>query len=516
MAEQPCTLVDLCSSLINTYNASILNEAPPVLQQSCLNEAIKCVEQTPTHNGKHRNVLMQLINNQYTKKRPEVNYIGGPISLTCHWSKEYQKLIYIFGEAHSTQTDCPFESNQMLIEEYLYQFVMNTNALVDIIFEVDAFTGPEYKIPLSQSKFKDFRMYRIGTTFEQCIHPPPTLPEQCNLSRIHYFDVRRNETIGVDPISAFIFEYDDIIKMPFQYEEHLVEALVTFAIAKINILNSFLIEPRDTDNFKKFWISQLYLNKHVVKELDRIDHPISGIIKNFIETQILLEATEYHELLRSNTIEILKRIKKYEDLKKYPDRASIFNFPLTAEDDLNFLTSFEEVSNSCISINLRFPDAYTLARIFKKFKIDTTIEQKKRHTDEPVEPHNIIIYAGHDHSQIYRKFLEEEVGFERIAKIGSYEYSPELRPQNCINMFEFKEMQPLFSGWPPPKMPNMTNDKKKKRSMCNIMICKQNYTSKRLPRKDTYGMYGGVGAEDRIRSTDNKRYDPKKRVNKRH
>ena len=39
-------------------------------------------------------------------------------------------------------------------------------------------------------------------------------------------------------------------------------------------------------------------------------------------------------------------------------------------------------------------------------------------TDQPIRAHNIIIYAGETHSEIYRKFLEQNT-FKEIGKAGN-------------------------------------------------------------------------------------------------
>ena len=95
-----------------------------------------------------------------------------------------------------------------------------------------------------------------------------------------------------------------------------------------------------------------------------------------------------------------------------------------------------------------------MARVFKKFDIDTEDLDKKRPTDEPEEPHNIIIYGGTAHCKIYRKFLTQ-LGFEDKGSAGELDYE-NLIPghvEKCINMSAIK--QPLFSDWPPIK-PNLS------------------------------------------------------------
>jgi len=83
-----------------------------------------------------------------------------------------------------------------------------------------------------------------------------------------------------------------------------------------------------------------------------------------------------------------------------------------------------------------------LARIFKTFQIDGP---KKRPTDEPAEPHNIIIYAGNLHSQRYRKFLSY-LGFRVVEEAGPLETPETPKPgeRNCVDITDI--IQPFFSN----------------------------------------------------------------------
>jgi hypothetical protein len=100
-----------------------------------------------------------------------------------------------------------------------------------------------------------------------------------------------------------------------------------------------------------------------------------------------------------------------------------------------------------------FTDAYLLARIFKTFQINNP--EKRRLVDEPSQPHNIIIYAGSNHSNNYREFLDF-IGFKTLEKSGegfNNDYV-NLTYNKCININypnypETKSIsQPLFNNWP--------------------------------------------------------------------
>jgi hypothetical protein len=107
-------------------------------------------------------------------------------------------------------------------------------------------------------------------------------------------------------------------------------------------------------------------------------------------------------------------------------------------------------------VNSLIVDGYLLGRVFKTFDIDTQDLNKQRPTDEPSEPHNIIIYAGNAHSNNYRRFLEKKLGFITIGCVGKdWRDFPEHMtkedeekekpiPANCIDMEDFP--QPFFSN----------------------------------------------------------------------
>jgi hypothetical protein len=68
-----------------------------------------------------------------------------------------------------------------------------------------------------------------------------------------------------------------------------------------------------------------------------------------------------------------------------------------------------------------------------------------RNTDEPSEPHNIIIYAGEGHARRVRKFLKDELDFKMINEKGDQTK----KKVNCIMMEDFP--QPFFSNHPDVK-----------------------------------------------------------------
>ena len=122
-----------CQTLITTYNASILKKLPGPLQESFLRGAKDCVEKNKVKTEtetKDRTVLAKLINNLIENETviqtlPNVGFMDGPLNISLHWSKTFQKLIYIFGEIHIGKR-CPLEhkdSTKKIETICLYRFL---------------------------------------------------------------------------------------------------------------------------------------------------------------------------------------------------------------------------------------------------------------------------------------------------------------------------------------------------------------------------------------------------------
>jgi hypothetical protein len=69
-----------------------------------------------------------------------------------------------------------------------------------------------------------------------------------------------------------------------------------------------------------------------------------------------------------------------------------------------------ELSTYFFYMSVLTMDIYCLARVFKKFEVETDFQ--------PKETHNIIIYAGDAHSKIYSEFIENELGHAPVYNEG--------------------------------------------------------------------------------------------------
>lgn len=519
MEVQP--LEDLCSKLITTYNTTILDKMGSDMKEALRQEAAeKCVD-----TNKQRTVLKELIDRHYNpvfqEKRRNLlpHYIGGPFNLTCHWSETYQKLIYIFGEEHSYKTDCQEfdEENQpagILIENFLHELIEISDCFLDLLVELEGYTGYEYIKDFSELEDSNYRLVKIATTFSSCINASERDTEinkpKCSCSRIHYFDVRSidgdHKQAGPDPVSLFIFEYINIMKQyPHIQDIEVVEAynfaykLIQMTIKYEGIMNGFLLEIKDDEDssYFQFWYGMLLKNHYTNKEFEHLgdNYNIGETIKQFIKNEMKLELKKEVQNNVSPCIPCCELINKIAKL--IMDNSKIIK--RTTLQDVELIENFASLINLVVtSANASVIDSYLLARIFKKFDLNSEKPEKRRSTDEPDEARNIIIYAGNGHSAKYRKFLKQ-IGFELLADIGEKNLEQEdleqeylkygKKPSNCINMkskdrphdtrlFKKWTMQPLFSQWPPEKDPKLDVSVKevkevkedKKSWGCNVMF----------------------------------------------
>jgi len=235
----------LCTNLIDTYNTNYLDKTDNVTQAVFLNESEKYLNSTSTPNVKGRQTLMKLILNHYKKQKPSPELIGGPRSLTLHWSKKYQMIIYTFGEYHSDIMDCDnlinekelveklrgkcekgeiynnktkrclkatgkegkkiikqYKPEMESVESFLYELIKTTDVFMDVYLEVPAYSGTQWKNHHSLLQ-GGLRIERLLTRFEKCIQYKSRHDEDCQLSRIHYFDVRKENRDGMNDVSKF-------------------------------------------------------------------------------------------------------------------------------------------------------------------------------------------------------------------------------------------------------------------------------------------------------------------------
>jgi hypothetical protein len=478
----PATTESYCEDLIETYNASIIEKFPDFLKDSFFTTAKDCLEQKPRRiveyqkRGfgqstkksfyKYRTVLATLIKNLDKEKKtpslPDVGFIEGPMNMTLHWSKKYKKLIYILGERHNGSVTCPKKEikNTSKIEDYLEKIFKNPIAFIDFYLEIEGFVisrgyqnefGGQGSLDLLRNKFKDCIDTKTRNFFSAC-----------NTSRMHFFDIRQGDIKNDIPLmtqfGSIFFDVKDNIDYGLQNYD--IEELrnSNFICRNPILIETFLDFFRYWDwlvkkianfgtqeEYEKFWYEQIYNFQILRKEINLMHSDVRPYLNWFIQTKL----TDYinYEDVKNVARNIMNIYDKYLlDKDKYYGKIKFKSIMLFYDEIINF-------SDICtININSLLTDAYLLARVFKTFQIEDP--KKQRLTDEPSEPHNIIIYAGNNHAIRCREFLTH-IGFKTLEKSGEgfYKYDKIINDK-CIDIKKENGIetptitQPLFNKWP--------------------------------------------------------------------
>ena len=467
---KPLRCKDIADLLIKTYRPSIIDSFTHKLKTACEQEALEIISKSDNYmHGRRRGrkVLAQLINNRknpYTK----VDFIGGPFNITHHWSNKYKKEIYIFGEHHDEIVDCPSnpDLNITNIEDFLrYIFFINPIVFSDFLLEMQAHVVPD---GYPEYEYNPSRMNILRSLFGRCIGPERTAPENapfCQNSRMHFFDIRQGKVkLGINSASLFdneiqhfVFKIKEELKVKgSEPEEYCVDTdflnKITEFIWRWKSFFYFFARYNDELNnrikHKKFWYDQLHSFNLVKKEITVMHTDVRPLLNIFIKKELdELLSFDYTEVATHSrdVLNMYKRIQEFNNEGFVKDTRYIEYYGLKYED-INFLIeSINSVFSKELSeFNALISDAYLLARIFKTFQIDDPERYNPRETDEPAEPHNIIIYAGNGHSQRYRKFLNY-LGFRLLEHSNELE-NPLPDRTNCLDMSRIT--QPLFSYCP--------------------------------------------------------------------
>ena len=440
---------DYCQTLITTYNASILKLFPEPIQESFLTTAKDCLEKNKVETGKERTVLATLISNldneKITPTLPNVGFMEGPLNISLHWSQRFQKLIYILGELHIGTKKCPpdKEESTSKIEDYLSFWFKNPTAYTDFYLEIEGFEIPDgYDgVEFEGQQNMDILRKQFSTCIDKLTRDKDL---NCQTSRMHFFDIRQgNIKGGIPPITMFLLKIVNLLTYIKYYpsDSNKISKLQIFCDDNKEYMDTLeKISKYSDQEYKEFWYDQLYSFQIIKKEIDRMDENVRPYLNYFIEKKL----KEY--IIENICIRDLIRLIFF-----YRNYKWINNIILCEVfyETLNNLVSYS------MNINSLFTDSYLLARIFKTFKINDLDPKKRRSVDEPSEPHNIIIYAGNNHSEICRQFLEF-IGFKTLEKSGkgfNRVYNG-LKYDKCIdieeaNLDKTKTItQPLFNTWP--------------------------------------------------------------------
>jgi len=462
------TCEEMCKILIETYNTSIIDYFSKDLQIACTEESLRTCTSTRYMRGNKRHVLARLISNKTNAQKPSrIDFVGGPFNLTYHWSSKYKKAVYIWGERHSAKIDYPKigDLHNVSIEKLLLDHFPNSIAFSDFYLEMQAFKIPGHP----EHDYSNYRLSILRNLFSKCVGPSRIYNQYCDTARMHFFDIRQGDVNGGTNSGSLFqtailnFVPDVKLKLKEYKRGRSHFSLTRFDDIKIltNIIRfverwrSFLDflalfdDNKNTKlNYKKFWYDQLR-NFHLLsKEISVMHTAIKPLLNIFIqeELDVLLSMVDYKQLAEhsKNVLSMGDRINNYI-MHLTTDEYGVIAPPLSCEDIEKLIRSINIIFiKGFIFFNALISDAYLLARIFKTFKINNKDNPYKRPTDEPAEPHNIIIYAGNLHSQRYRKFLKH-LGFRVLEEAGDLE-RPTPPFKNCVDIFHIS--QPFFSKCP--------------------------------------------------------------------
>jgi len=396
------------------------------------NEDKSLVEEVYTHfeTNNEKKVLCKLIDNHKNNKKPQPDFIGGPANLSCHWSEKYNKMIYIFGEQHTNQTNCdifpgfePKGSKNMNIEDFMLELYKTTDCFFDFYFERISGQNTEGE--------RDFNLTEINKKFLECITYEKRNNPDCKLTRTHYFDSNELEFYYNSKLS---FTVSDIINHQSVKESERKDIIdiylkegphKKYGIVKEELYN--LIQTSNSEKIKEYWRDQIYENIYVDHELSRLDKIIADKIRKYVDIRI--------NNFVDSQLDYWKKLIHFVNPTEHRTKLDI-----ETDQDGDYLEQIYRLFKSFYVILQNVTDVYMFARMFKFYNVERLPYEGATKYDQPRDSHNIIIYASHERSRLYRDFLK----FMDFKMISSTLRDPHYSKSNtCLDMRHFP--MPFFS-----------------------------------------------------------------------
>lgn len=426
MSKIDLEIQKISAKLLQTYDAKILQNKDIQIKSAFFSLSKKYYK---------KNTLFRLIYNYFTKVKPSIKYIAGPLHLTKHkQEKEENNLtIYTFGEIHRTFTDCPDQftgerkilpsdmkntnPNVLNIVEYIDKLLETTDCFLDIYIETPHLEKGTY---LYYKNFKEeYQLHQLINYFKHCIELPSRKNiEKCKVARFHYIDIRDKPDIDNK-----ILQFLTIARKFFNVngEEIESENLITDNMIELLVINQrFLIEFLETiyldkNTLENFVLEQFRNNKIIQKEINK--SYLSNEITDFIISKLKVEVNKLYDVINSTKSVVLSYLDDFYEINE------------------EFYYDFRKIYYIFTIFDSYGMDAYALARMFKHFNV--------KDNSQPTRPNNIIIYAGEEHSVRYREFFES-INMQKVEESGKYTLKlNELKYTNCIDMNTIN--QPIFS-----------------------------------------------------------------------
>lgn len=307
-------------------------------------------------------------------------YLNGIRSLSEHYSKKYNKHIYIFGEAHVQEYKdyCSFssrlpdsyqnekENKSLDISDFIISQLTNiTDKPIDFFLETPYLTK-DIKI----LKTSSYNIDKIREYFQNCFQVSKINCKYLNI-RFHYTDIR--QIVGQKDISLLISIHDLI--------RRLTKSNTCINNLENELKNYNLLEYKSLKTKKDFMEYGLktYHNKLTKNQENIKDEQVKKVLLNNLDKCLDKVNIVY---LRWNN---LKRITE-----NYPKYYNILD---------------RTIYDNIVRFNVCFMDMYLLSRMFRNFN--------KKVEEYSGEPKNIIIYVGDIHADNYRDILKD-LGFETM------------------------------------------------------------------------------------------------------
>jgi hypothetical protein len=400
---------------------------------------------------------------------PPIDNISGLLSVHLFRSSKYNKNIYLLGEKHINNIQCPSfieispgkqyiynprddnwefvhsdegkkifedvkESGSVYIRLFVDTILHNKSFFVDFLFE----TWYKDKLTLERG----YLMNGLGalTSFkaDKCLEKKSKNmyskkqhkgKEECFFFRIEPVDYRR---INDDSYFKVISKREKILT--FFKDEKNTSYVFQYLSQRINYpvfvgLNlKFLEEILEIEHIKKI-IDMFIIPKHgrrIIIEyflnlmLNKNEF-INDIKKSYLSNEIL-------SFIKERVLSVVKEKRDYEYEKKYMKIYENLKYP-----DNILYGLIKPIYEFIVTIETYIMDGFLLSKLFKKMKHDPGEDHG------PDEIRNCIIFAGNHHIETYKKFFKYIGSFN---KVSSYSYDPS-NANSCASIKDFS--QPFFN-----------------------------------------------------------------------
>jgi len=415
---------------------------------------------------------------------PTPKYVEGPKLLSFYQGvtdKLQFKTFYLFGEYHIPRSDSENHCVNFLgatkeevthFVDYIQTQLRQTSQFLDVYVEVERFSflknyDVQINLPIANwikyvivfllNEYKNnptklvgfaylqflskhlppfvFFQSRSGTqlldvfnTLKPCLNPTERRQNQefCQLSRVHFVDVRRSFTVDyvhdiIQRLQMALFCIDTFAEK--DWGDHVRISLKIFLSTKpdtviklfhcagfvMNILRSFLIthildllQPEETSGVQ---ILKAVRDQSPIFEKEMKKTTLESLIFEVVGKMVY----EQTVVLRKGR-EVWKRIQEFEGMQFFdaPDDAQ------AEELFKEFLLAIKWLAEIIFIILTKTMDCYCLARMFRKF----TPKEGQPPLEQPEFPSTYIVYTGAAHTRMYIAFIDELVnrGLFRLTK----------------------------------------------------------------------------------------------------